>query len=177
MNSLDIVILIILATSILVSVLRGAVREILYLVGWVAAFAVSAFYGSAAGQWLAPDVIGDAWLRSLSGYVVTFLVTLIVMSTFAGLASKFIHQVGLGGPDRALGAVFGALRGLMIILLLAVLAGLTRLPAQAVWRDSMVTPWLELTVLTLRPYLPARLGDAIAFSAKRAAPPRGLQPT
>jgi membrane protein required for colicin V production len=102
-------------------------------------------------------------MRTLAGYVLTFLVTLVVMAALAGLASRLVHRVGLGSADRLLGAIFGAARGLLIVLLLVMLAGLTRLPAHATWRTSITAPWLESAVLALKPLLPESFAERINY--------------
>jgi membrane protein required for colicin V production len=170
MNSLDVAVAVIVLLSVTISVVRGAVREVLYLVGWVAAFIASASFGPLVGDWVLPDLIGDALMRTLAGYVLTFLVALVLMAALAGLASKLIHKVGLGGADRLLGAVFGLCRGLLIVLLLVMLAGLTRLPSHPTWRASVTAPWLAMAVLAMKPFLPESFAMRINYRPSDAAP-------
>jgi membrane protein required for colicin V production len=163
MNWLDAAVGLIVTASVGVSVIRGAVRELLYLAGWVLAFLLSALYGPTVGEIMLPDLIGDPWVRALGGHVVTFLLVLIGTATTAGLLSRLVHGVGLGLADRALGGAYGAVRGLVVVTMLVVLAGLTRLPQTQEWRTSASAPVLESLVLALKPYLPQAFAKRINF--------------
>jgi membrane protein required for colicin V production len=65
--------------------------------------------------------------------------------------------------DRVLGAVFGMLRGMLVVLILVLLGGLTALPRQPVWRDAMLSPPLEAAALTAKLYLPSELSKRIGY--------------
>jgi membrane protein required for colicin V production len=69
----------------------------------------------------------------------------------------------LGGLDRFLGALFGLLKGTVIVLVLALVAGLTALPQQPLWRESALGAPLAQAVLSLRPWLPRMLGDRLQY--------------
>jgi membrane protein required for colicin V production len=69
----------------------------------------------------------------------------------------------LGGLDRVLGAVFGAARGLLIVLAAALLAGLTSAPRQAFWRDSVSGPLLARGVVAIKPLLPQTLTERLRY--------------
>lgn len=174
MNTFDVAVLVIVLLSVAIGVIRGAVREILYLMGWVVAFVASASLGPTLGDWVLPDLVSDALMRTLAGYVLTFLVALVAMAALAGLASKLVHKVGLGGVDRMLGAVFGTSRGLLIVLLLVMLAGLTRLPSHPTWRESFAAPWLELAVLAMKPLLPESFAERINYRPRNSGAARVL---
>jgi membrane protein required for colicin V production len=62
-----------------------------------------------------------------------------------------------------LGGVFGLARGLLIGLVFALLAGLTRFPFHPAWRDSFFGPPLANTVLQLKPWLPAGLAQRLRY--------------
>ena len=65
---------------------------------------------------------------------------------------------GLGPLDRALGALFGALRGLLLLLTLTVVVNLSDWRGHEHWQNSAVANWLNQTLLALRPLLPAEFG-------------------
>jgi membrane protein required for colicin V production len=79
------------------------------------------------------------------------------------LLSKIVKAVGLGGLDRLLGALFGAARGLLILLAAALLAGLTNVPRQAFWRDSASGPLLAQAAVALKPLLPQTLTERLRY--------------
>jgi membrane protein required for colicin V production len=70
---------------------------------------------------------------------------------------------GLGPLDRTLGGVFGLARALVILLAFALVAGLTALPRQPVWRDSVSGETLAKGAIALRPWLPKSFADRLRY--------------
>jgi membrane protein required for colicin V production len=81
-----------------------------------------------------------------------------------------VRVIGLGFVDRFLGAVFGLARGLVVVLALAVIAGLTTLPRSLWWQNSVFGAPIVAGVEALKPYLPQALAERLDY------PPRGAQP-
>lgn len=162
MTAFDYVVLAIVGLSVVVSVWRGAIRELFALVAWIAAFFAAQAYGPAVAGFLAA-IIENESLRVLTGFVIVFLAVLILAALFALLMSKLVRAVGLGLADRMLGAVFGLLRGMLVVLILVLLAGLTAVPRQQIWRDAMLSAPLEAAALTVKSYLPDELSKRISY--------------
>jgi membrane protein required for colicin V production len=78
--------------------------------------------------------------------------------------SKFLKAAGLSGVDRTLGGLFGLARGVVILLAFAVVAGLTLLPRQPFWKESVSGGMLERTVLQLKPWLPPALAGRLKYN-------------
>src|SRR5262245_60839936 len=144
MTLFDYSVLVIVGLSVLFGIIRGLVREVLSLVAWIAAFVAANFL---AGEVAA--VLPKGWateeLRLLIGFMVVFLIVLVVMSVLAILASKLVKSAGLAWEDRAFGGTFGLARGLLMMIILVLLAGLTSLPRQAAWRNALMKDVLEAT--------------------------------
>jgi len=70
---------------------------------------------------------------------------------------------GLGELDRSLGGVFGVARALLILLTFALVAGLTALPRQPVWRNSISGPLLAQAVLAIKPWVPPSFGLRLRY--------------
>lgn len=162
MTTFDYVVLAIVGLSVILSVWRGAVRELFALAAWIVAFFVAQVYGADLAA-LLPGAIENASIRLLVGVVIVFVSILILAALIALLLSKLIRAVGLGLADRALGGVFGLLRGMLVVLILVLLCGLTALPRQPEWREAMLSPPLEAAALTARAYLPAELSKRISY--------------
>ena len=62
-----------------------------------------------------------------------------------------------------LGALFGAVRGILIVLAAAVVAGLTSAPRQPFWRDSASGPLLAQAAVALKPLLPQTLTERMRY--------------
>jgi membrane protein required for colicin V production len=65
--------------------------------------------------------------------------------------------VGLRPIDRALGAVFGLLRGGLALLAVSVVVSLTPMHTAAAWRESVVAQMLDGSVRLIGPMLPSEL--------------------
>lgn len=154
MNWADYAILGIIAISALVSVLRGFVREALSLAGWIAAFWVAlSFSGSMAA--LLASTIGAPAVRQAVAFFVLLLGTLMVSAMANLLAARMVVTTGLTGTDRTLGIVFGMARGTVIVAVLVMLAGLTALPDDPWWKESILIRHFEALAAGARSLLPS----------------------
>jgi membrane protein required for colicin V production len=162
MTLFDYAVLVIVGASVVVSVMRGFARELLALAGWVIAFfAANTLSGPVAG-WFVP-VISDGSLRALTAFVAVFVVTLIIVSLLAIAASRMLKSAGLGLEDRLLGGFFGLARGMLIVMVIVLLAGLTALPRQPAWSDAMLSPPLEALAGALKPWLTQTVSRYISY--------------
>lgn len=162
MTVFDYAVLLIIGLSILLSVMRGAVREVLALASWVVAFLVANTYSVWLAAQLPAGIPGEA-LKLLAAFVILFLTMLLLMSLFAIALSELIKTVGLGTFDRGLGAVFGFARGLLIVMVLVLLAGLTALPKEHFWRDAMFSSPLEALTMKARAWLPEDFAKRLSY--------------
>jgi len=74
-----------------------------------------------------------------------------------------LKALGLSLSDRLLGVVFGAVRGLAIVLVLVVVGGMTSLPKEKWWADAYFSAPLETAVLAGKPWLPVDVAKRIRF--------------
>lgn len=162
MTVFDYAVLAIVGLSILLSMMRGFLREVLALAGWVAAFFVARTYTLELAP-LLPEAIPNESLRLLAAFVILFLATLLVASLLAIALSEVFKKVGLGWLDRWLGAVFGLARGVVIVGVLVLLAGLTGLPQDVRWRNAMFSAPLEALVMSSLPWMPQGVAKHIKF--------------
>ncbi|WP_027017192.1 CvpA family protein [Comamonas composti] len=153
MTTLDWIVLAGLLASMLLGAWRGLVYELLSLAGWLVAFGVARIWGGDMGLWL-PLEAWDAQLRYAAGFVLLFVLTLFAWGLLSWLARQLIDAVGLRPVDRALGALFGALRGLVLTLVAAMVILSTPLHEGQWWQDSASAPWLLEAVTQVLPQLP-----------------------
>ena len=146
-SALDWMLLAVLSLSLLVGLWRGLVREVLSLVGWVAAFFVAQMEAPRVAHWL-PMSGSSEMLRYAAGF-------LVLTAMLAWLVRRFVSAVGLGLIDRFLGGVFGLLRGAVFLLAFAVVAHMTPLVQSPAWQQSHGTPWLTRGLHLMKPLLPA----------------------
>jgi membrane protein required for colicin V production len=162
MTLFDYAVLLILAASIVVSVLRGLVREILSLIGWIAAFVVASLFAEDVAQLMAATLDPKG-----IGLVAGFMIVLVGMALVSAIVSwgimKAIAAAGMSLADRGLGGLFGLGRGLIIVVALAIVCGMTPVPQQPFWKQAMFSPLVETMVETVRPFLPAEVASRVKF--------------
>jgi membrane protein required for colicin V production len=163
MTVFDYAVLITIGLSVLLSVIRGLVREVLALLAWVAAFLAATLFGGKLAM-LMPAQIPSAELRLLAGFAGIFFAVLLLMSLLAMAVSRRVKGAGLGVEDRLLGGLFGLMRGLMIVMVLVLLAGLTALPKEPVWRNAVLRPPLQTLAVFIKGWLPVDMAKYISYN-------------
>jgi membrane protein required for colicin V production len=162
MTWLDYAVIGVFAVSLVFGAWRGLVREVVSILGWVIAFLAANLFAGPLGPSM-PQAIPTPELRVAAAFVAIFLLSLIVTTLTGLLLSKAVSAVGLGGLDRMLGALFGAARGLLILVAFGLLAGLTSVPRQAYWRDSASGPLLAQLAGMFKPFLPQTLSERLRY--------------
>lgn len=152
----------VIVLSLLFGLWRGVVSEILALLAWVAAFIASRTWAAPAGDLVASGMAEPVW-RQAAGFISVFVAVLILFALARWLLSMLLQAVGLRPLDRVLGGVFGIARGLLVVWVAVLLAGLTALPQQAWWQQAVLAPPLETAVLAARPWLPQDLAKRIRY--------------
>lgn len=162
MTIFDYLAIAIVGISLLLGMMRGAVKEIFSLASWVVAFLAAKIFSVPLAQVLEPAVT-NASLRLLTAFVILFVFALIVMALISLLISAAIKKIGLGPIDRLLGSIFGVLRGVLIMVVLVVLGGMTALPQQSDWRNALTSAWFESLASAVKPWLPDAMAKRIHF--------------
>src|SRR5690606_15160375 len=140
MNWPDWAIVAIIGLSVLISVVGGFVREALSLVVWVCAVVAASMFYVKGGAWF-DAVIPTPSLRYITAWVVIFAGVLIAGAIVNFLIGQLVKSTGLGGTDRLLGMVFGALRGGIIVLALLILVpGVVLVTDGPWWHESLLIP-------------------------------------
>lgn len=153
MNLLDGLILLVMGLSALVGLWRGAAYEIIALGGWFVAFLLAHLYSPWLADWLA-RWISQPEARAVLGWLGCFVIVLLASGLLATLVRALLRSTGLGLLDRSLGAVFGVLRGALVVVLLALLAEHTGLPASPLWQGSLLAALAGDAAARVAPMLP-----------------------
>lgn len=118
---IDGVVAIVIILSALLAYGRGLVREVMAIVGWVAAAVLGFMFAPRVEPLVREipvvgDIIADSCELSIIGaFAIVFSLALIVMSLFTPLFSSLIRRSALGGLDQGLGFLFGVVRGLLLV--------------------------------------------------------------
>jgi len=163
MNWVDIVILAIVFISILIGFMRGFIREAFSLATWIAALIIANLFDAKLAAVMV-NYFDVSSIRHVLAFFIIFIVTLIVGSIVSELFRRLVSLSGLGGLDRALGTIFGALRGVLLIVIITSLWNmLTPLAQDTWWHESKMMPYIliieewsknyafEMFVSSLRP--------------------------
>ncbi|MFZ2300981.1 MAG: CvpA family protein [Gallionella sp.] len=163
MTGFDFAVIAILLVSLLVGLWRGLVYEVLSLVGWPVAFILSKLF---AGD-ISPMMPGEQeTIRIALAYAAVFIVVLIVWGVLAWMLSKLVKAAGLSWLDRMMGMLFGVLRGVLVILVLVWLAGLTHIPEQPFWRAAKTSRAAEDVALLTKAWLPDSIARRIRYGTR-----------
>jgi len=162
-----------IAISILVGALRGFLKEVFSLVVWAAAFIIAYQYGGDIAD-LMGDHISLPSARTAMGFTGLFIVVLLIGGLLNYLLGRLVESTGLSGTDRLLGGVFGAARGLALVVAVLLVAGFTPIPADPWWKDSQMVQRLMPFVEWSSGFLPENVSEHLEFdpqeqSAEEAA--------
>jgi membrane protein required for colicin V production len=156
-SPLDWVFLAVMVASFLLGAWRGLVYEVLSVFSWVAAFILA--------QWFAPQIAallptGDAPepVRYAAAFVLVLIGVVVIGALVAWLTKKLVEAVGLRPVDRTLGAIFGLLRGAVLLLAVAVVVNLTSFRGAEWWMESKGAGISTAALKQLKPVLPEGFG-------------------
>ncbi len=153
MTSVDWILLSLVLVSMAVGLWRGLVFEVLSLLGWIAAFFLAQWFSPWVAAYLPLQGMSDS-VRYAAAFALTFVLSVLLAGLLASLLRKLVSVVGLRPVDRILGAAFGALRGVVVLLAVAVVIDLTPLKRADWWQVSAAAPWLSVMLAGLKPALP-----------------------
>ncbi len=119
----DALVILVLVSSTLFAWSRGLVRETLAILGWVIALFVAARFAYLVVPYIEGlpfirDYVADSCeLLTVFGFVILFLILMVVMAIVTPFFSDFVKNSRLGIVNSAAGGIFGFARGVLIVLL------------------------------------------------------------
>ncbi len=167
MQWVDLAMLGVLSISVIVGMVRGFVFEVLSLVGWVVAYLVARWFAADLAVHIPIGKPGSA-VNHAVGFAILFIAALLLWAIASRLLRFLIHASPLSLPDRALGAGFGLLRGLVLLMAAATVITVTPLAKTPAWQASRGAQWLHSALGSLRPLLPSQLSNHLPGSTSPA---------
>ncbi len=158
----DYAILAIIGLSALISIWRGLIREVLSLLAWILAILVAMTFMRPLADQLTPYISVPS-ARLIIAFMALFIATLLCGAIINSIIAKLVMSSGLSGTDRVLGIVFGIARGALVVGVLVLMAGLTPLPQDPWWEQSVLLGRFEAMALWLRSYLPPEVAAYFTF--------------
>jgi membrane protein required for colicin V production len=165
---------------VVLGLLRGLIKEVFSLAFWILATWVSLRFspefcriGSLPIATLPPSLavvagflesaICQPAARPLASFVALFIITLSFGGLIGFLLGVVIEKNRLSFMDRFGGMIFGAVRGMAVITVVVIVAGLTPLPKDSWWTESTLIPPFQLLAVWLRDHLSPNLVDSIGY--------------
>ena len=112
---LDIIVVVVVLISAMLAMVRGFVREVLSVASWVAA-AAAAYLLHKQVLPLVQPYFDSTMVATIVSAAAIFFVALIIASYITMKISDFVIDSRVGAIDRTLGFLFGALRGLLLMI-------------------------------------------------------------
>ncbi len=162
MSWLDLAILIIILLSALISLIRGFVKESISLLTWIVAGVLAFRYFTPMANLLEPYVSAPT-IRAIAAFALLFVSTLIVGAIVNFIMSQLVSKTGLSGTDKALGVVFGAARGVLIVTMVVLLASLTPMPEASWWQESATVGMFQQLAEWVKAIIPADAVEKFSF--------------
>lgn len=167
MNWPDYVIVGVIALSVLVGALRGFVKEVFSLAVWAAAFLVAYFFAGDVAD-LMESAVALPSARHAMGFAGLFIAVLLLGGLANYLLGKLVETTGLSGTDRLMGGVFGAVRGLALVVAVLLVSGFTPIPADPWWKGSGTIQRLMPLVEWSAGLLPQSVSEHLEFEPDEA---------
>lgn len=159
----DYLIIGIIVLSGLISLARGFIKETFSLAAWILAFWVALKFSPRGAALLDGAVAVSPSLRLAIAFFLLLLGTLLLAAIINHLISQLVKKTGLTGTDRALGVIFGIARGVAIVTVLVLLAGMTPMPQDPWWQHSLLLSYFQGLAYWTRSLMPPDIANYIQF--------------
>jgi len=148
--------------SSIIGLFRGFIREAFSLVIWVLAIWVGLTFSREFSGFL-EGLISYPSARIAAAFAVLFFVTLILGAIISYLLGELVKRTGLTGSDRFAGMIFGIARGFIVVAIIIMLAGLTPLPEDSWWKESILIPPFQSLAIWLHDHIPSGLAGYVKY--------------
>ena len=159
---IDYVIIGLVSSGLIIGLLRGFSLEVFSLVFWLLAIGIGLSFSSEFSVFL-DSTISNPIPKIAASFTLLFLITLIVGSLIRMLLGESIKKSKLTFTERLGGMIFGIVHGMVVVVVLVMLAGLTALPDDLWWKESKLLPPFELCAIWLRDHIPSGLAGYVHY--------------
>lgn len=153
MNGLDLVLAAVVMLFAALGAFRGLIREVFSLAAWVLG-GLAAWALSAPVTGLLANSISEPAMQRVAAFALVFGVIFVLVTVSGFFVRKLLFEGKLKTPDHVLGAFIGAVRGVAIIVIVVLIAGVTPFPKTAWWRGSYLMGYFQDLALWVLSFVP-----------------------
>lgn len=164
MNLLDMIIIVIVGTAFVMSLFRGLVKEVFSLGSIILGFLIANRTYDYVGEFLT-GYVHHAPVAKMFGYLFVFVGTSIAIRLAGTLLEKLVKKVMLGWADHLIGALFGFLKGCLIVSVIIMLMA-SFMPGSRILQESRLTPYILSTVGLMAKVSPKEIKKRFAGTRK-----------
>jgi membrane protein required for colicin V production len=157
---LDVIVIVVVVISAVLAMVRGFVREVLSIASWAAAAIVAYLLYKPLIPVVQP-YLPSATAQAIAAAAAVFFVALIVATFITTKIADFVIDSRVGAFDRALGFLFGAARGVLLLVIALLFFDWLVQPSPAWVANAQSRPMLEDLGARLMAALPADIEESI----------------
>jgi membrane protein required for colicin V production len=157
---LDVIVIVVVLISAMLAMVRGLVREVLSIASWVVGAGAAYLLYKPVVPVLKP-YIANTTIQSVAAAAVVFVVALVVATYVTSKIADFVVDSRVGAVDRAFGFLFGAARGVLLLVVALMFFDWLVNPSPAWVAHAQTRPVLEDLGTRLMAALPADLETTI----------------
>jgi membrane protein required for colicin V production len=162
MNPFDLILVAVVLAFAGIGALRGALRELLSVAVWVVALLMAWLFAKSASTWFSG--FEDPTFRHMLAFVVVFA-CVFVLASLGTFVLRLILGVAVPNTQaRIAGGMLGAARGVLMLLIIVSLAGLTSFPQKPWWRGSELVVYFQSMAQSVQKLLPAEVAQQFRYS-------------
>ncbi|EPE99146.1 CvpA family protein [Rhizobium grahamii] len=159
--------------SAVLAMVRGFSREVLSIASWGGS-AAAAYYFYPYLVPYAKKYTDDDRIAIVGSAAVVFLIALIVISFITMKIADFIIDSRIGALDRTLGFLFGAARGILLLVVAVAFWNWLVPENRPSWvNNAKSKPFLDSMVVKLQSVLPAEFAQMVRASVMDKIQPQG----
>jgi membrane protein required for colicin V production len=143
MTPIDYTIIGIVVLSALLGVFRGLLREVLTLLTLLIALWAAWHFADALVPYLGTGALSKPPVQMWAARGLMFLGVMLIGTVITAVVGQLVRTSMFSGLDRFLGFLFGALRGVLIVGVLVLLAQRSGLDGEAWWIKSKLIPYAQ----------------------------------
>lgn len=162
MTLVDFAIVLIISILVVLGLIWGFIKIAMALGTWIAASIISFSFAPNLAASLLSSIENPA-MRIAVAMGILFVLTIMLGALVSYMARQFITKTGLTGLDRVLGMAIGASLGLIVVVGLVFIAGLTPAPQNDWWESSALVGRFEHMAIWLQSYLPSDVAKYFSY--------------